>query len=245
MKQRLQHEGVDPLVIPNGLSPDAYASPERDVADAFRARVRGRTVLVKMARFDPSKGWLASVQILAELKRLGFRPLLIARGGSEAHGDEVRRAIACADLRLGQRELARPGAAGLLDALDDLRGIDVLELRTHVDPEARRVLLRGAAVVLANSGHEPFGLVGLEAMAVHGLACTGCSGEDYAVPGRNAIVLETEDPLEFVALYGALRDAPSRELRLRAAGRATAGDYAWSEVLSGVLLPRIELARRV
>ena len=31
-------------------------------------------------------------------------------------------------------------------------------------------------------------------MAVAGVACTGCSGEDYAVPGYNALVLETNDP---------------------------------------------------
>jgi len=50
------------------------------------------------------------------------------------------------------------------------------------------VALRGSLVVLADSVHEPFGLVGLEAMAVRGLACTGGTGEDYAEPGRNALV---------------------------------------------------------
>jgi hypothetical protein len=30
---------------------------------------------------------------------------------------------------------------------------------------------------------------------------------------------------------------------LRAAGRATAGEYAWGQVLESVLLPRIDLVR--
>jgi hypothetical protein len=51
------------------------------------------------------------------------------------------------------------------------------------------VLFSGSAAVLANSGREPFGLVGLETMAAGGVACTGSTGEDYVVPGQNALVL--------------------------------------------------------
>jgi glycosyltransferase involved in cell wall biosynthesis len=77
------------------------------------------------------------------------------------------------------------------------------------------VLFQGAHAVLANSAHEPFGLVGLEAMANGGVACTGGSGEDYTVPGYNALVLETEDPQEFLGLFAALRAHPAKERALR------------------------------
>jgi glycosyltransferase involved in cell wall biosynthesis len=97
--------------------------------------------------------------------------------------------------------------------------------------------------VLANSGHEPFGLVGLETMAAGGVACTGCSGEDYAVAGQNALVLETGDPREFMALFERLRANPGEDSALRRSGRSTAQKYAWPEVTQRVLLPRIELAR--
>jgi glycosyltransferase involved in cell wall biosynthesis len=96
--------------------------------------------------------------------------------------------------------------------------------------------------VLANSGHEPFGLVGLEAMAVGGLACTGCSGEDYAQAGQNALVLETDDPREFVGLFRRVRSDPEHQRALRRAARATARRYAWRDVVEGVLLPRVELS---
>jgi len=104
------------------------------------------------------------------------------------------------------------------------------------------VLFRGADAVLANSAHEPFGLVGLEAMAAGGLACTGATGEDYAVPGRNAVVLETEDPGELLGWLQRLRARPGEARSIRRAGRSTARLFAWPEVVERVLLPRVEVA---
>jgi glycosyltransferase involved in cell wall biosynthesis len=120
-----------------------------------------------------------------------------------------------------------------------LHDVDVVSIRAPLDPESRRVLLHGSAAVLANSKHEPFGLVGLETMAVGGVACIGCSGEDYAVPGRNALVLETTDPREFLGLYGELRANPAYERALRHAGRLTAKHYAWRHILQRHLFPRL------
>jgi len=76
-------------------------------------------------------------------------------------------------------------------------------------------------------------------MAAGGVACTGCSGEDYAVPGHNALVLETSDPQEFLSLFGELRTHPGKERALRRAGRATAKQYRWSEIIQRVLMPRV------
>jgi len=245
MKQRMREWGVEALVIPNGLAPDAFDPPSRVAVGALRSRFRDRTVVTKMARWDPDKRWLSSVSMVSEMKRQGWRPLLVARGGAEPHGQEVLRSAAAQNLRVVERRWSRPGSLGLVDALRDVGDADVVNLRTHIDPDARRTLFRASDAVLANSGHEPFGLVGLETMAVGGIACTGCSGEDYAVPGQNALVLETDDAGEFMALYRALRADPNRMKRLRRAGQATARRYAWSEVTRGVLLPRVELSGRV
>jgi glycosyltransferase involved in cell wall biosynthesis len=121
--------------------------------------------------------------------------------------------------------------------------LDVVNLRSHVAPDARRVLFRASDAVLANSSHEPFGLVGLETMAAGGIAFTGCSGEDHVMPGQNALVLETGDPREFIGLYQRLRSNPEDEQRLRKLGRSTARHFAWPEVIQRVLLPRVELER--
>ena len=243
MKHEMSSEGVSALVIPNGLSADAFDPPDRPAVAELRRRFRGRMLLAKMARWDPDKRWIAAVDIVAEMKRLSWRPLLIARGGTEPHGEEVVAAARARGLSVCERLWKKPGVAGLLGALEDVNGSDVVILRSHVDPEARRTLFRGVSAVLANSEHEPFGLVGLETMAAGGIACTGCSGEDYAIAGQNALVLETADPREFVGLFERLRANPAEASALRRSGRSTAQRYAWPQVARGVLLPRIELAR--
>jgi glycosyltransferase involved in cell wall biosynthesis len=244
MKQRMREVGIEALAIPNGLPEDAFATPDRAQVGRLRCRFKDRVVLAKMARFDPDKRWLSSVDIVAELKRAGWRPLLVARGGHEGHGVDVLRHARDQGLRVVDRATDRPDAGELVEALAALGDdADVVNLRSYVGPEARRVLFRATDAVLANSDHEPFGLVGLEAMAAGGLACTGCSGEDYAVPGRNALVLETGDPAEFIGLYEPLRRSPERERAIRRAGQNTARHYAWREVVQGVLIPRLELQR--
>jgi glycosyltransferase involved in cell wall biosynthesis len=241
MKHRMLELGVDALVIPNGLAPDAFETPETQRVRELRRRFRSQTLLTKMARWDPGKRWIATIELIAEMKRRNWRPLLVARGGSEPYGNEVLGAARAKGLEVVDRAACRPGPAGLLEALDGLNGADVVNLTSFVDPESRRLLFRTADAVLANSGHEPFGFVGLETMAAGGLACTGCSGEDYAAPGQNALVLETEDPHEFIALFRALSAQPARAQQLRRAGRATARRYAWPQIVRGVLLPRVEL----
>jgi glycosyltransferase involved in cell wall biosynthesis len=162
-----------------------------------------------VARWDPDKRWLLAIQMVRLLKDQGWQPLLIARGGMEAHGTEVLAAAAATGLRVVERASPTSGVRGLLQAVEGLQAADIVSLRTPLDPESCRVLFRGSAAVLANSGREPFGLVGLETMAAGGVACTGCTGEDYAVPGQNALVLETTDPWEFVSLFRALRANPA------------------------------------
>jgi glycosyltransferase involved in cell wall biosynthesis len=242
MRQLMQALGIEAVVLPNGLSPDVYLSPDRNTVQRLREAFRGRIAITKMARWDPDKNWLGSVRLVAELKRLGHRPLLIARGGREAHGTEVLREMASLGLRVAQRTQITTTMQGLSTALEHSQDVDVLNLMSHVDPHGRRALFRASDVVLANSTREPFGLVGLETMAAGGIACTGYTGEDYAMSGRNAIVLQTDDPAEFVELYARVRDNPDYEHSMRRAGRLTARQYAWPSVIRTSLAPRIALA---
>jgi hypothetical protein len=175
------------------------------------------------------------------MKQQGWCPLLIARGGAEAHGAEVLSTIDAHGLSRTDRQWHTPGPRGLLDALQDLDAADVVNLRSHVDADGRRVLFRGSDAVLANSAHEPFGLVGLETMAVGGIACTGCSGEDYALPGQNALVLQTGHPEEFLRMFQRLRAHPDQEQALRRAARSTAERFAWPHVIERILMPRLDV----
>ena len=240
MRQRMWSQGVDPLVIPNGLSGEALRPPDRRDTTALRHRLPGRAVLSKVARWDPDKRWLLAIDTVGELKRHGWRPLLVARGGVEAHGAEVLARAAAAGLRVTERTLASRDVRGLVESLSGLDDTDIVSLRSQLAPDPCRVLFRGADAVLANSGHEPFGLVGLETMAAGGLACTGSTGEDYAVPGWNALVLRSGDPREFVSLFHQLRANPPAERAMRQRGRLTAEQYAWSAIVQSNLLPRLQ-----
>ncbi|HEY1268602.1 MAG TPA: glycosyltransferase family 4 protein [Candidatus Binatia bacterium] len=241
MKQMLWTCGVNPLVIPNGLTAEAFLAPPREALAAFRTRVRNRTLLTKVARWDPDKRWLLAIETVRMLKKVGWRPLLLARGGSEAHGSEVLAQAAASGLKVLRRSSRNQGIDGLLDALEDIDEADIVDLSTPLRPESCRLLFRGSSAVLANSGREPFGLVGLETMAAGGVACTGATGEDYAVPGQNALVLETSDPWEFVTLFQELRANPLKDRALRRAGRTTAEQYSWAHIVRRLLLPRLHM----
>jgi len=231
MRYRMWSYGVDPLVIPNGLSPEAYGPSDARTLEAFRVYTMDRAVLAKVARWDPDKRWLMAMDIVRLLKERGARPLLLARGGVEAHGAEVLRHGARLGLRITDRVLEPDRADSVLGAVQDTDGWDVVNLRSTLGPAARRVLFEGASAVLANSGHEPFGLVGLEAMAAGGIACTGGTGEDYVVPGWNSLVAQTGNPWEFIGQYLILRSQPQMERSLRRRGRWTAQRYTWRSVV--------------
>jgi glycosyltransferase involved in cell wall biosynthesis len=231
--------GVNPIVLPNGIPPDAFVFPDRRAVAEFRRRTQGRVVLAKVARWDPDKRWLLAIDTAAELKKAGMKPLLIARGGIEEHGREVLARAHEVGLRVVDRVAAERTPQGLLDCLTGVEGVDVLNLRTSLTPDMSRILFRAADAVLANSAHEPFGLVGLEAMAAGGLACTGRTGEDYAVPGWNALVLQTDQPSEFVRQFNRLRGDPREAQSIRRRGIASAKQYAWSQVVQRNIMPHL------
>ncbi len=239
MRQRMWSQGVDPIVIPNGVSAEVLRRPDGATVRRFRQRIGGRAVLTKVARWDPDKRWLLAIDTVAELKRQGDRPLLVARGGVEPHGAEVAARALGAGLQVVERTLDRPGAQGVIDAVTGAPHADVILLRTPLDREAAQLLFAGSSAVLANSGHEPFGLVGLEAMAAGGIACVGGTGEDYAVAGWNSLVLQTTEPREFVNALHRLEAHPEEEHALRRHALATARRFEWTEIVSRVVLPQV------
>lgn len=242
MRCRMWSLGVDPLVIPNGLPAGALRRPQWEDVREFRRIIAHRPVLGKVARWDPDKRWLLAVDTVTEMKRQGAHPLLIARGGVEAHGAEVVARAAAANLRVATRPLRGPGPAALLAAAGEAHDADVLMLTTPLDRDASQLLFAASSAVLANSGHEPFGLVGLETMAAGGVACVGGTGEDYVVAGWNALVLQTTEPREFVTQFRRLATQPGEERALRRHALATAARFAWREIVPRSILPRMAAA---
>jgi hypothetical protein len=104
-------------------------------------------------------------------------------------------------------------------------------------------MYRAADAVLANSGHEPFGLVGLEVMGAGGVAFTGSTGEDYAIPFENALVLDTDDPGEIVGYLAHLRDHPEDVEQIRRGARRAAETFLWDRVIDN-LAAKLEYVAR-
>ncbi len=244
MKQIMWGMGQNPLVIPNGIPSSLLTSIDRRLASGIRKSLGADLLLTKVARWDPDKRWNMAVEATARLKSRGIRTALLARGGIEPHGDEVLYNARSLGLNVADVTSEGDTIADYTNAIAAHREADVLNIRFHCPQDFLRILYNASDAVLANSGHEPFGLVGLETMAAGGIAVTGGTGEDYAVPFYNAIVLETADPAEIEGYVMYLNRHPDEAERLRESGKETARLFTWDKVIRN-LLQKLEFQARV
>jgi glycosyltransferase involved in cell wall biosynthesis len=236
MRSIIRACGADARVIPNGLPGDAFEAVPRSHIAHVRSVVSDRPdvgLLFKMARWEREKGWTQALDAIARTRSHDAArertPVLIARsGGPSRDGGGLEDEARARGLRVQSFETEHAFMNGLADVVR--AGADVVNLRFGVSPSLARTLYAASDGVLANSVSEPFGLVGLEAMAAGGVAFTGGTGEDYAVPGRNAVVLETLDPAEIVPRWDELSSSPELSAKLRRAARRSAREYEWPAI---------------
>jgi glycosyltransferase involved in cell wall biosynthesis len=216
MKMRLQSYGVDAMVVPNGLDPEAFLPGDPLLAAPLSQLAGKRPLLLKVARFDPQKSWMEAILAVAMMKAEGFSPLLFIRGDSEPYGDEVLAQARRSGLRIGT-------AAG--------RGVDLVVHPRPIPPSQLRSLYRIADAVLAQSEIEPFGYVGLETMAQGGVAVVGETGEYYARHLDNAFVVNSGEPDEIVHHLKTAISRPDLVAQIRKGGEISAKRYDWSHIL--------------
>ncbi|HEV2416075.1 MAG TPA: glycosyltransferase [Candidatus Dormibacteraeota bacterium] len=238
MKFRMWEWGQNPIVIPNGIPRESIADADPEAVAGIRAAAGSDHLWFKIGRFDPDKRWLMAVSATGLMKRRGKSVKLVLRGGREPHGAEVLSHAQQQGL-IVRNSGGPPDVPSLVRLLSDLDGADVINVTSFLSDQVVMALYAASDAVLANSGHEPFGLVGLEVMAAGGIAVTGSTGEDYAEAFRNAVVLETDDPLEIVTELSVLKEKPRLVADMRRRGKATARDYVWGKVIAQ-LLARIE-----
>jgi glycosyltransferase involved in cell wall biosynthesis len=240
MKHIMWRIGLNPIVIPNGIPKALLNRVDPDLSAWLRHRIVSDLVLTKIARWDPDKRWNMAVEATARLKARGMKTTLVARGGIEGYGEEIIYNARSLGLRV--KDIASPGT-NLKDYLEAVAAnsaeYDFLNLKFHCPQDFLRLVYHISNAVLANSGREPFGLVGLETMAAGGVAFTGNTGEDYAIPFQNSIVLETSDPKEIESYVMYLMDHPEDNNRIRNAGRSTAAKYTWEQAQEN-LFQRLE-----
>jgi glycosyltransferase involved in cell wall biosynthesis len=234
MRAEMVKEGIEPEILPNGIA-ERFATPvpPADVR-AMRAGLAGRPSLVKVARFDADKRWLWAVDAVAHLRDLGTRPRFVMRGSRSAYADVVGERIRARGLTVERLALGPNATSKEVAAAVRAVEADVAFLDFFVSEAALRALYAGADGVLANSEKEPFGLVGLEVMGAGGVAFVGRTGEDYAVPYGNSIVVQSDDPRELMTHLAALGSRPELGKRIRADGRETAKRYVWPRMLDAM-----------
>lgn len=231
MKFELGARGVEALVVPNGIPRRLLDGANKKLVRAALKKFENRRPLfVKVARFETDKRWMQVIDALADLVKIYPGATLVMRGGREEYGEAVLARAAQRGLYVENLAIASREPEGVLDAIASAPG-SIVNVKSFVPEEALLALYHVAEAALANSGREPFGLVGLEAMAVGGVAVTGSSGEDYAEPYANAIVCDTANPRELAANLELLIENHDLALAIAAAGERTAKRYAWPHVL--------------
>jgi len=240
MKFKVWERGINPIVIPNGIPRASIQDADPDAVADLKSAAAADHFCFKIGRFDPDKRWLMAVSAVAYIKRRGKRVRLLMRGGRESHGGEVISHAQHQGLNVVHVN-APAETAGLSAVLRQYPVADVVNLTSFVSDPMLGVIYPACDAVLANSGHEPFGLVGLEVMAAGGLAVTGATGEDYADAYRNALVVETDEAIELVTGLNLIQQRPRLAAAIRRRGRVTARAYTWEKVIEQLLL-RIEFA---
>ncbi|GAC1502461.1 MAG: hypothetical protein NVS1B14_07240 [Vulcanimicrobiaceae bacterium] len=237
MKFEMRQRGVNALVIPNGIPQRLLDGPSPELVRRLREALQGSPLLVKVGRFDPDKRWFQAIDAVAALRERGAHPRLIVRGGSEAHGREVLARAQGLGLRVIEVRAGvdDPQFFNNLLAADG----DIVVLTATLPQGMLSALYAAADAVLANSGKEPFGLVGLEVMAAGGLPVCGSTGEEYAEAFVNAIVCDTDDGLELATYIESTLEDPRQIHRMHVAAQATAQRYTWPTVLN-VLTRKLE-----
>jgi len=235
MKHIMWGMGLNPLVIPNGIPASLLRRVDEEVVERLKEAFGAGLVLFKMARWHPDKRWNVAIEAVARLKRAGLKPLLVARGGLESYGSKVTEQARSLGLKVRDAMTESSSFDDHISVLSNAAPADVINVRFHVPPKLSRVLYRASDGVLANSGHEPFGLVGLEAMAAGGIAYTGCTGEDYAIPFVNCFMLETDDPDEIACYASSLKNSPEDETRMRRLAKRTARQFTWESTIQNLL----------
>lgn len=238
MKNIMSKYQLNPMVIPNGIPRRFLEDLDRRGIDYLQSIFHDKFFLLKVGRYTPDKRWRMAVRSVRKFKDQGRNAILLMRGGMEPHRVEIMRTAVENGLNvkeIGNDEVGTRSFTEIIDAIIRYRDYDILELNFFVPETFLKYLYASADAVLANSAHEPFGIVGLEVMSVSGIPFVGSSGEDYARAFQNSMVVETDDPAEIASHLVYLSENPGMVEKIRIQAKQTAEMYTWDRVLEDLL----------
>ncbi|HVN53321.1 MAG TPA: glycosyltransferase family 4 protein [Anaerolineaceae bacterium] len=243
MKQVMRYSGQEALIIPNGIPAELVCPVPDDLLERVRDELcrLGDLALMKVGRFDPAKCWWSAMEAAARLKHAGRRPVFLCRGRIEPYGGEVLGHARALGMQVRDVHGSPRTCEEVIEAVSSAGPADVYNLRFPLAQALLRVFYAAVDVVLANSKHEPFGLVGLEAMAAGGVVFTAPTGETYSNDREGAIALDSETPDEIVLQVNSLQAQAERVRTIRATAPRIAARFTWDRVLE-ILFEKIQLA---
>jgi hypothetical protein len=223
MKHIMWGMGLNPLVIPNGIPASLLRSVDDEVVNKLRSAFGAGLILFKMARWHPDKRWNVAVEAVAELKRAGLRPLLIARGGLEPYGREVMDGARSMGLTVREANTSSPSLEDSIAAIREAPGRR--DRRQIPCPQASRLLYRASDGVWPtadmNRSASWVSKPWRQAVSLHG------TGEIMRFL-RELLRLETDDPAE-------ISSAPQRSETRPMKRRECAGREAHCSTVHGTL----------
>jgi hypothetical protein len=247
MKQIMLKRSITPVVIPNGI-PEALLEEvnKADVAQ-IREALSTETIFTKVSRRHEDRGWRPAVRAIHNLNKLGEGSKLLAHLAIESDRQKIAHQVNSLGLVMKNinlkvdpqnhylRSASKQDFTPYLEAISEGAKADILNLLFPIPPSLLRVLYQASDVVLASSGHDPFGLVGMEAIAAGAVVFTSRSAEGHAEHMGNAIVLNnyTAEEIQFYTSH--LRIHPEKGEKIRASARQTAEQWTWQEVVRRLL----------
>lgn len=243
MKHRMWDLGVNPLVVPNGIPRRWLDPPDRTIGQELREIFPG-LLLAKVGRYHQDKRWLMALDAVGEMKRLGMSPKLIVRGANEPYRLPITQRAWEQGLVWSEVKVDDPTPANILAELTRHKEADILELCFFVPEDFLKALYSSVDAVLANSGHEPFGLVGLEVMATGGIVFVGSTGEDYAQSFVNCVVIDSEDSREVTIYVKSILADQEAVGNLRARAQLTASSFLW-EIVTEELFRKLQFVASI
>ncbi len=247
MKQIMLQRSINPVVIPNGIPEALLEEVNKADVSQIRETLGTETIFTKVARRHEDKGWKTAVRAVHNLNSLGEGSKLLAHLTMESDRQKITHQVkslglVMKDIRLdGNPQEHYLHAAyeqdftPYFEALSRGATADILNLLFPIPPSFLRVLYQASDVVLASSGHDPFGLAGMEAIAAGAVVFTSRSAEGYAEHMGNAIVLNnyTAEEIQFYTSH--LRMHPEKREKIRISARQTAEQWTWQEVVRRLL----------
>jgi len=251
MKQIMLKMGINPIVIPNGIPEVLFKEVDKGDVSQMRAVLNAETVFSKVTKWRSDTGWKPAVQAIYNLKELGEKPKLLAHVGAESDRQSFARQVRSFGLAMKDISLAgNPEETYLRGMLEEDftpyfevistgSKSDVLNLLFPLPYPFLRVLYQASDVVLANKSYDPFGLVGMEAMAAGAVIFVGRSAEGCATHMYNSVVLDHYHAEEIQFYVDHLRVHPKKREKLSKAARQTAERWTWKRVAE-TLISKLE-----